>query len=111
MCQTRVSNQPSTHTKYLFVLNACLNVCLSVCLFVLNACDILYLLQGSQWDRNHQNSHQNRAQDLLKIEGTRIIIFGQNCSQKILTVAMQVAFAQDHRQIFVERDVLQQVEH
>ena len=73
LCQTRVPNQSSMHKKYLFALNACLNVCL----FVLNACDILYLLQGSQRDRNHQSSHQNRAQDLLKIENKKIVIFGK----------------------------------
>ena len=69
MCQTRVSNQPFTHAKYLFAS-------------WIPAYDILHLLQGSQWDRNHQSSHQNRAQDLLKIEGTRIIIFGKNVPRK-----------------------------
>ena len=72
------STQPVFHARKIFVWFECL----FECLFVLNACDILHLLQGSQRDRNHQSSHQNRAQDLLKIENKNIIIFGKTVPRK-----------------------------
>ena len=77
------STQPAFHARKIFVCFECLFECLFV-FFVLNAYDILYLLQGSQWDRNHQNSHQSRVPDLKgwDLRTRRLFFFGNTVPRK-----------------------------